>query len=603
MAMRAIRIIAGYAIVLGCALGCASRGPVSAYSLVVRDPFAGVGNAPPPALDLDNPADLAWTLLELDAALVGDPAREEIRARVVAHELARTTAALARDDVATVGAGFVTIANLWRFDELEQGRVAGLAPAVELTELLFDRSMAKRAEAETLLTLAVLIAADPVRASRREVAYRAAFPDVLLKGEDPKQAERIPPTMAEMFPSPWLFAEFLRRWNPTWKSSAPTSARARAEWQAELEALARPDDPQAIDGVLFATSRQAAWLRGRRWCRAIPNPRAVSEMSRISCVWVITESARLLAEREQVDAAVERLAETHAFAGKDETTPVGARARAAIASAYVRLGDRHAAEHWLAQAQAMSMTDASVQGAAGRVALWRGEYRAAVELLALAAQAEEDRWKRAGFYRSAVEALVLAGAPEEARAFIDGLDDDALLGVRGYFLALAGDLEGARGTAAVTEAAGQGMQLVSALIASGHIGFARDVWERAQPSFADVDAESVTYETMKLVALDRANGRAVDPRMLAVLRAPGASPWVALLARFVAGDVSFSDLLPASTDRDQRTEALFYEALFAQGRGEVAAARQLLLAVVAGGSPALYEYDLARRWLATGIPR
>lgn len=598
--------------VVGVACGTGGRGLDRATArepadLVGADPFAGVGNAPAraPTLDLNYAADLDWAQLELDGLMDDDPRRAALRSTLITFYVARGDAARAAGDERAAWAWLRLVAACWRADELAAPPVAGLAPVMDLAEAVAAQALARQDDEVATVAVAVLVAAAPARAVPREAAYRAMFSDPVFVGLGDVDAALAAFNRVALFPSPWMLAEVQRRWDPARSMPAPTGVAAPAPWDAPAAGATRPPDWDALAATVMGALMDHAWLRGYEVCRRLPRPipRDAEFGAGPMCAAIVAQTATLLARRDQLGAAGARLDEAREYAAKAAGFPAVVDAAATIAMAYYSLGDRGATATWLARAREGAPNGGRVRAVAGVVASWRGDYGAAADLLDLAAQPEADLGWLADLREHQVRALQLAGDAPQARAVAMAMPPDAAPAARARLAALAGDLDGVGVLQPQLTTSGDLLQLIEPLVEVGALTRARALWVQARPSMTAAEVSRWVYATILLAAVDRAHQREIEPAMLTVLRAGDGGPWLALLARFVAGDVPYAEAFAASADRGQRAEVLFYEALLAHGRGEPAVAEQLLTAVVAGGPPTFDEFHLARRWLATGLPR
>ncbi len=137
------------------------------------------------------------------------------------------------------------------------------------------------------------------------------------------------------------------------------------------------------------------------------------------------------------------------------------------------------------------------------------------------------------------------------------------------------------------------------LVSRGHHEQARQIYHRAVRRTELAEALKV-YFSLWLHEVAKRDDAPPDPAVAQFLESFKGETWPRKLAAHALGDLTYAQLLAAATDRGERTEARFYEALRRWHAGDGAAAQALMREVVDSGMMSFFEYEMAQAYLRWG---
>ena len=141
-------------------------------------------------------------------------------------------------------------------------------------------------------------------------------------------------------------------------------------------------------------------------------------------------------------------------------------------------------------------------------------------------------------------------------------------------------------------------QLLSYYAADGRLREALQVYRRAV-NHASIPESWKVYYALWVVGTQRRAGDETEAAPMQFLREVSGEDWTDKLARFYAGTLPYQQLLAGARTSGERAEAYFYEGLNRLAAGHADQAAELLRQVLATEMMGFFEYDMARRILAT----
>lgn len=142
-----------------------------------------------------------------------------------------------------------------------------------------------------------------------------------------------------------------------------------------------------------------------------------------------------------------------------------------------------------------------------------------------------------------------------------------------------------------------------AVVSHGYYDEARAIYRRAMARRALAPSLKL-YFSLWIAELARRQGHPVESDAEAFVRGFESKSWAGRLAAHARGELAFDALVAAATDRGERAEACFYEALAVWNRGDTDGAKALLRKVIDTGMMGFFEYDMAQAYLAwNGLPK
>ena len=110
------------------------------------------------------------------------------------------------------------------------------------------------------------------------------------------------------------------------------------------------------------------------------------------------------------------------------------------------------------------------------------------------------------------------------------------------------------------------------------------------------------YFSLWVSDLAKRQGREPDRKTAAFLRTYKADTWPTKLALHARGKLTYNDLLASASDKGERTEAYFYEALSQWRSGAHQSSTKLMKKVLATDMMSFFEYDMALHYVDHGLP-
>lgn len=142
-----------------------------------------------------------------------------------------------------------------------------------------------------------------------------------------------------------------------------------------------------------------------------------------------------------------------------------------------------------------------------------------------------------------------------------------------------------------------------AVVSHGYYDEARTIYRRAMAR-RTLSPSLKLYFSLWISDLARRQGHPIESDADAFVRTFTNAGWAGRLAEHARGELSFDSLIAAATDRGERAEACFYEALAVWNRGDSSGAKVLLRKVIDTGMMGFFEYDMAQAYLDwDGLPK
>lgn len=339
-------------------------------------------------------------------------------------------------------------------------------------------------------------------------------------------------------------------------------------------------DEENVPAARLAYRRARRLLRDYR--RAFPDRRMPVDAARIDTLMGVGEY-----QAGNIDKAVERLGESvEATPSKEALTQLGIIAE--------RRSQLDEAARFYRRA-----LDLDLRGEEARL---DGYWRATIlEHLGDVQSLKGEPTRARQLWEESLEAWRVALAARTA-----GLTGDELATAnlrRGMVLEKLGRAEDAveafRGAIdARPELRGTYEQLLSHYAADGRLREALQVYRHAV-NHASIPEAWKVYYALWVVATQRRTGDSSEPAPLQYLQEVRGNDWTDRLAQFYAGTLPYERLLEAAHTPGERAEAYFYEGMNRLAGGHPDQATELLRQVLATEMMGFFEYDMARRILAT----
>ncbi len=141
------------------------------------------------------------------------------------------------------------------------------------------------------------------------------------------------------------------------------------------------------------------------------------------------------------------------------------------------------------------------------------------------------------------------------------------------------------------------------VVSRGYYEEAREIFHQALLR-DDLQSTLKLYFSLWLNELALRQGRDADADAVALLRDYTGEAWPRRLALHAQGKLPFDDLLRGASDRGEKAEAYFYEALRRWRSGDAKSGKELLEKVIDSEMMGFFEYDMALHYLQVGdLPR